>query len=441
MCTRTVPSSGRERGVASLATVMVLFFLIALVAAYASRNLIFEQRTAANQLRTTQAHEAAQAGFEWAMAMLNSGRIDAGCAASTDAGNNSFRQRYLSINTADAKITPVLRSDGTDLTPTCVANGSGWTCSCPVDAAPSLSTPTDAETRPAFRVRFRTVTERLRTVKIEVNGCTRLDDGCLSFPARTGALDGRASLSALVSMKSELPTAPTAAVTARGAVGGDGVVFNTDIDAGGITVHSGATVTVADSRLRSIPGTPGAASKVENEAQFQAAALAGTPKVIGDRMFAAQFGLWPTTFRDQPSAVQLDCTVACNDGALRTAIANNPGRPIWVKGNLSVATAGDIGNAANPVTIVIEVLPGVPGTLTFTAAATVFGVIYVGRDSVVAAPAFTIDGPGTIRGAVLAEHALTFTGNPNVVYDASVNRIVRNTRGSLVLVPGSWRDF
>ncbi|MBK7062382.1 MAG: hypothetical protein IPH51_18705 [Rubrivivax sp.] len=34
---------------------MVLFFIMSLVAAYTSRNLIFEQRTSANQLRSTQA--------------------------------------------------------------------------------------------------------------------------------------------------------------------------------------------------------------------------------------------------------------------------------------------------------------------------------------------------------------------------------------------------
>ena len=44
---------------------MVLFFIMSLVAAYASRNLIFEQRTSANNYRSTQAFEAAEAGLEW----------------------------------------------------------------------------------------------------------------------------------------------------------------------------------------------------------------------------------------------------------------------------------------------------------------------------------------------------------------------------------------
>ena len=52
---------------------MLLFFIISLVAAYAGRNLIFEQKTSANQYRATQAFEAAEAGLEWALAMLNGG--------------------------------------------------------------------------------------------------------------------------------------------------------------------------------------------------------------------------------------------------------------------------------------------------------------------------------------------------------------------------------
>ena len=89
----------RESGAASLIVVMVLFFLMSLVAAYTSRNLIFEQRTSVNQYRATQAYEAAEAGLEWALTLLNSGRIGADCletgAATTDT---SFRQRYLAID-------------------------------------------------------------------------------------------------------------------------------------------------------------------------------------------------------------------------------------------------------------------------------------------------------------------------------------------------------
>ena len=83
----------RQSGAASLIVVMILFFILSLVAAYTNRSLIFEQRTASNQYRSTQALEAAEAGVEWALAMLNSGRITATCAPSVTVADPSFRQR------------------------------------------------------------------------------------------------------------------------------------------------------------------------------------------------------------------------------------------------------------------------------------------------------------------------------------------------------------
>ena len=66
----------KQRGAATLVVVMVLFFIISMVAAYTSRNMIFEQRTGANLYRATQSFEAAEAGMNWALMMLNRGRID-----------------------------------------------------------------------------------------------------------------------------------------------------------------------------------------------------------------------------------------------------------------------------------------------------------------------------------------------------------------------------
>ena len=53
----------RQRGAATLIVVMILFFVMTLVAAYTNRSLIFEQRTSANQYRSTQSLEIADAGM------------------------------------------------------------------------------------------------------------------------------------------------------------------------------------------------------------------------------------------------------------------------------------------------------------------------------------------------------------------------------------------
>ncbi|MCK7493803.1 MAG: PilX N-terminal domain-containing pilus assembly protein [Comamonadaceae bacterium] len=95
MSTRRLPSSAepgctrrRQRGAASLVVVLVLFLVVSLVAAYTSRNLIFEQRTGINQYRSTQALEAAEAGLEWTIQMLNAGLIDTACAPDPSAARS-----------------------------------------------------------------------------------------------------------------------------------------------------------------------------------------------------------------------------------------------------------------------------------------------------------------------------------------------------------------
>ena len=53
-----------QHGVAALVVVMALLFAMVLVAVFANRNLVFEQRASANQYRSSQAFEAAEAGIE-----------------------------------------------------------------------------------------------------------------------------------------------------------------------------------------------------------------------------------------------------------------------------------------------------------------------------------------------------------------------------------------
>lgn len=423
-------------GVASLTVVMLLFFVTALAAAYASRSMIFEQRTTTNQLRSTLALEAAQGGLEWAIALLNAGRIDPSCVASTDPGQNAFRQRYLSINPSTGAVTALTGTGGMTLTPSCVIEDGVPRCVCPADGAPSMSTTSSASTAPAFRLRFVNVVSKPWTTQIEVNGCTRLDNTCLNFPSSPVEQEGRATVTALVTLRSAMSTIPGAAVTSRGAVNGELIAHNTDASVNGITVQSGGDVVVDESRLRSLAGTPGNQSRYRNDASFASTALPGDPKPIGDRFFASFFGMWPNMYLDQPGVVVLGCGGSCNDGHVRTAIANNPGRMIWVPGSLSIDGAGDIGSASDPTMLVIA------GTgVRFNAPATIFGVVYANRDSSNAPAAFELRGTGQIRGALVSEHALDAEDDTNIVFDKAIANALRITRGSFVLVPGSWKDF
>jgi Tfp pilus assembly protein PilX len=108
-------SARHQRGAAALIVTTLLFFAMVLVAVFVNRNLVFEQRASANQYRSTQAFEAAEAGAEWAVAQLNNPtRLGADCLPSSASAASSFRTRYL-------------RNSGGAFTPVTWLSGSGVT--------------------------------------------------------------------------------------------------------------------------------------------------------------------------------------------------------------------------------------------------------------------------------------------------------------------------
>ena len=128
----------RQRGVALLIIVMLVLFIISIAVFYLNRSLIFEQKTSANQLRSTLAHEMAEAGIEWATGMLNANyNINTSCqAATTPTTLTSFRRKYVFTGWNAGTSTDVLPA--ANVLPGCKVNGGTLTCSCP--DVPSSST-------------------------------------------------------------------------------------------------------------------------------------------------------------------------------------------------------------------------------------------------------------------------------------------------------------
>jgi hypothetical protein len=448
---RTPSTLGGQRGVASLIIVMVLFFIVSMVAAYTSRNLIFEQRTSANQYVSTQAMEAAEAGIEWAVAMLNHGRVDANCVSSAALTDTTFRQRFLVVDPGSGRVLrqqeppvalplpqpqPTAPPPGTAAQATCVWNGNAWNCTCPTAAdGPVLPTaPSGAGTFPAFRVRFVNAQNPPGTlipyvpniIRVESNGCTRLDDACLNFFTGQGVTnEGRTVARVLLAMTSALPRPPSAALTAGGNVdltaAAPLALFNTDASVGGTTVRARGTVNINNNLLFSLPGTPGEQSVTASDLS-----LPDTTNAF----FADVFNMWPLTQRQQPATITLDCDpVACDASTVRTIAARNPGRPIWLDGDLVIDSAGDIGSATSPVLLTIA------GNLSFTSNVTIHGLVYVRSLDWVTA------GSGTVRGAVVAEGIVSGLGTPQIVYDRGLLEALRLSTGSIIRVPGGWRDY
>lgn len=452
-----------QRGAAALIVVMLLFFIISLVAAYTSRNLIFEQRTATNQYRSTQAMEAAEAGIEWTIAQLNAGRVTNNCLASADSANESFRQRYLTVNSTSGQITRRTTSTGGALQPQCVFDGSGggatWNCRCPLanTATAALASPTGAGTAvaPAFVVQFTQPTATLtpsRTdlIQLESNSCTRLGTAsasdCLSFSTSRGATgDGVASVRVTLALRGALNRAPAAALTVMGAVASvpAGVVLavrNQDAASNGTTVHAAGTLPGSGLNLTGMPGTAPVSTTISGDASLLPAAQAGPGFTATDLRFASFFGMSPQTYFGQPGLPVMNCSAGCDADDIEDVLERNPGRPIWLTGSTGTVTIdADLGTNDQPAMLIIE------GDLVLSSGATLRGLIYHrakpagGGDTT-----WNLSGTATVQGAAIVEGGLTLAGSsatPALVYNPVVLKALRVSTGTFVRVPGSWRDF
>ncbi|MBE7419060.1 MAG: hypothetical protein HS128_15210 [Ideonella sp.] len=423
----TAPFRARQRGAAALLVVVVLFFILALVTAYAGRNLIFEQRTSVNNQRATQAFEAAESGIDFAVSQLGSGRIDAACQPDASGTLSTFRQRMLA---QDAGGVFVASGAQPTLRPTCMLLNAGGTCSCP---GPSAGAPVLAEPvgglAPTFQVRFETsgITQP-GVVRVVSRGCSSLGTQCYAA-STTGSADAVAEVSVLLGLNSALATPPTAALTVRGALNfnGDAVrISNADPGSRGVTIDAGgALANSGNAVLSSTPGTPAADSVITADPVLGA--------LTAERMFVSFFGMDRTTYRTQPAAIQVTCSGDC-DTAVANAIARNPGRVVWVQGPLTIDSNRVFGSPSTPVMLVVQ------GDLTVSANLQLYGVLYLFDPSGASSWATTA-GSTLVQGAVVAEGALSMQGAPAIVFDPGVLATINRTQGSLVRIPGSWRDF
>ena len=421
------PGSTRihQTGAAALLVVVVLFFILAMVTAYAGRNLIFEQRTSVNNQRAAQAFEAAESGLDFAIGLLAGGRITAECVSTNDMAMDTFRQRHLTVS----DVTGLITTPGAQATrlPTCMLLQDGAQCSCPGAGPPALILPVGSTT-PAFQVHFEGTIGQPGVVRAVSKGCSSIGTAC--YADAPNPADAVAEISVLLGLNSALATPPSAALTVRNTLNLNNQavrIVNADVPTRGITIDAGGTVSNSgNAQLSSVPGTPGSASVLASDPSL-------AELVNGDRMFVSLFGMDRDTYRSQPAAVQVTCSADCGTD-IGIAVARNPGRVIWVQGPATISSAQVWGTEADPVMLVVQ------GDLSVQANLQLFGVLYLHGGGGSNAWTTTV-GSTSIFGAVVAEGNLSVNGAPTLVFNPSVLRTINLKQGSMVRIPGSWRDF
>lgn len=442
--TRIAPLKGRQiaRGVAALTVVMVLFFVMALVSAYTNRNLMFEQRISANSYRATRALEAADAGVEWTLAMLNGGRINANCTrpAATDAGAaalTDFRSRYLVPSASEtfgegAFELPWGQVAANRAYPACIIVDGNLRCVCPTvgAAVADINAPADG-IGSAFRITFRLFndnTPRGGAIQFVARGCANPGQGNTSCHAQTDAVPAVDSVTGLITtvgLVRALPVAPKAALTAGGNVSGTGSlrVSNGDF-ASGATVLAGGPLTTAGPNQFSGPAGTDSDGRVDNDTVLQTLSGQGI-----EPWFRAQFVLDRASYQRQPAAVRLDCAAGCDGAAIAAALLLNPRNPIWAEGNVNLDADGALGSAADPVMLIVT------GNLTISGDVQATG--YVHADQI------NWSAPATAwwDGALVSRTSFDASSTATLRYSKPALDIIRLRYGSFVRAPGGWNLF
>jgi Tfp pilus assembly protein PilX len=441
MSTRLRFRAGPKRGAAALAVSMVLLFGMTLVAFFASRGMLFEQRTSVNQYRSTRAFEMAEAGLEWAVSRLNDNQLMAAGSCAAAAGGQSFADRYLPVSAGGFAVTAHR--------PTCSIAGNGAvTCDCPDATAPTATI--GAATDPRFSVEYRTWPADVWTVEVVSFGCTNEGGAPCGDLTANPPPDGVAVVRALYKMRPTLPNAPGAGlVTGSYAItGGNLTVVNMDPQSNGITINSGTTVDLGTATTAvTLPGTPARASVLDNDPSLAALTNAD---VTGDIFFASFFGEKMAEFRNNPKTWlitdgscggNLRCTQCANEGACGTAISaaiDNGENRFWsdtdVKWTNNLPTVGTLGTADKPIVVAGD------AALKLSSNLTAYGMFYSATATVTEEWTFTGSGTAKVFGAFVSRGSFDKgAGTLDLIYDPNIFS-PQNMRGLMVRVPGSWRD-
>jgi len=421
----------QQRGAATIVVVMVLFLVMALLAAYANRSMLFEQRMASSYVRASLSQEAAEGGMEWLLSQLNGTAIDGACKP-VASGGQRFVDRYLQINAADRTITP-LAGNKTD-TIDCASDPAqrGWACRCPdpsVDRVEATATAPGDQPPSSFVIHTLTPGTRAGTMLVRMLSCTdSVVDNCLRETLSISQAQlGRTKSSVLVGLIGAVRNPPASPLVVRGGISSSGAglgLHNTDTRSNGMLVtYGGSWSGRIDDRLQSVPGT------ATNQVVTQDATLA-SPNVTADRLFQMYLGATASGYQRYPALRPLQCDAADCGAAIQTAYDAGQ-RILWVNGPMTISSNLVLGSIDSPLLVVATGDITLMGAFQFNGMLATLGNLNWTNAS---------GAMSLVNGMVLVGGDMQTAGGVDIVYQQTVADQLRNRIGSFVRVEGGWTD-
>jgi hypothetical protein len=411
-----------QRGATTLVTVMVLFFVMALVAAYANRNLIVEQRIAQSYQLVGYATEANQQAVAHMLSLLNSGNINDQCVPDA-AGAGTLRQRLLAIN-AEGSIdgVPGTKKAFPVDAPFVIAcdreRPGNWQCQCPSDFALDLLEDQGKATE-SFLVRLRLYPEvgNRGRLGLSVLACATASKDCEAVNS-TGDLTATWRVQSLLLLRA-LKMPPTSPLIASGDVDlgtGMSVVLN-EAAHGNVALQAGGVVSGNLTRVRGPAGSPASGAVLADVSSLV------TPS--DDQFFRLFFGMGISDYVLQPAMRRLECEADCTD-ALKQMVDSGI-QMVWHEGDLSLDANVAIGTLERPVLLVVR------GALTIAGPIRLTGIV-VSTDNLIWTNASA--DPSLVQGALLVAGNVQADQGATALFDGTVINALKVQAGSFIPLPG-----
>lgn len=425
-------STGRfaQRGAATLVVVMVLFLVMALLAAYANRSLMFEQRISGSYYRASLAQEMADGGVEWTVAMLNGTGVDDNCQP-VATGGTRFVDRYLAVSPVDREIQGRI-AVRTDFAADCVRDGTGLSCRCPAPGTRTTQPTTTVPGRlaPSFAVAVGSdSTLRHGSFQVTSQGCTDSSvDNCASGAQnRSERAAATSAQKASIAFVPAVPSTPASPLTVKGALttagsGGLGL-HNADPMSSGLLVVSGEAAPVLnEARMDSVPGTPPGQSGVFDDDALKT--------MSADSFFRTYMGMAASRYQNHPALRVVTCTAGDCGPDLQAAYAAGQ-RIMWVQGPMAISTNVVIGAVNDPALIIVNGAAALTGPMQLNGMLVVLGNLDWANTGGLTS---------SIAGMVLVQGNMIATGDMDIQYQQSIANQLRNRLGSFVRVSGGLFD-
>jgi len=441
---RLSPVARRQRGAATLVVVMVLFLVMALLAAYANRSLMFEQRIAGSYYRASMSQEMAEAGVEWTVAMLNGTGIDATCTP-VATGGTRFVDLYLNVSADDRATTPkvtgtIAGGSRANLAADCASNGTSLVCRCP---QPNTRTAQPATVLsgaliPSLGAAVGTDSVlHYGSFLVDGYGCTDSSiDNCATADSETRSLNTTATTlqKTSVAFIGAVPSSPAAPLIVKGSLTTSGAgglgLHNTDPRSAGLLVVSGGNPPVLnDDRMDSVPGTPPDQARIFGDSKLLE--WQGQDADGNIRFFRNFMGMAPSSYPKHPAARLVTCGSAADCGTDLVNAFNAGKRLLTIDTAMGISGNVTIGTVAAPVLIVVNGNVNIDGPMQLNGMLVVLGKLTWTNNTPTASQ---------ITGMVLVQGDMDANGRMDIVYQQSIANELRNRLGSYVRVPGGWID-